>query len=249
MRQISISIFFPAFNEEQNIISMVERTVAVAENCPYIGAYEVLIIDDGSTDATPHLADDLANRFETVRVVHHVVNAGYGAALKTGFHEARMEYVFFTDADMQFDLLEIEHLLIHVPDYRVVIGYRAPRRDPFMRLLNAAGWNMLNRLFFGLRIRDIDCAFKIFERSLLEHITIVSDGAMVNAELLVRLRREGVEIKEVPVSHLPRVYGSPTGAKLSVIFRAIRELLVLYAGDLGSRSPTQNITHSRTHSV
>ncbi|MBI5003962.1 glycosyltransferase family 2 protein [Candidatus Kaiserbacteria bacterium] len=255
MRQISISIFFPTFNEERNIVSMVERAIDVARQCPYVKAYEIVIIDDGSTDATPALADLLAQRHTEVRTVHHPTNQGYGAALKTGFQEARMQYVFFTDADMQFDLLELEHLVIHVPEYCVVTGYRAPRRDSFMRLVNAKGWNILNRIFFGLRIRDIDCAFKLFERSVIKQIRITSDGAMVNAELLVRLMRRGIPIKEVPVSHLPRIYGSPTGAKPSVIFRAIRELLSLYMSELGSASliapsiPHQDMVHANPRSL
>jgi putative flippase GtrA len=150
-----------------------------------------------------------------------------------------MDYVFFTDADLQFDIVELQNLLVHLPHYSVVIGYRAPRRDPLPRLINARGWNLLNRLLFGLKIRDIDCAFKIFKRTLVQDIHLESQGAMVSAELLVRLKREGVAIKEVPVSHLPRRAGAATGAKLSVILRAVREMVMLYGGDLGS------ITHKQ----
>jgi len=249
MHQTSISIFFPAFNEAENIVSMVERAIEVAEHCPYVSLYEILIIDDGSSDATPRIADELAARYGTVRAIHHPENKGYGAALKTGFKEARMDYVFFTDADMQFDLLELDHLLIHIPEYRVVAGYRAPRRDPFMRIVNATAWNMLNRLFFGLQVRDIDCAFKLFERSLIKKVHLLSNGAMVNAELLVRLARRGIAIKEVPVSHLPRAYGSPTGAKPSVILRALRELWSLYAGELGALAGPKDTIRTNTRSV
>src|SRR4029077_5194980 len=138
---------------------------------------------------------------------------GYGAALKTGMREAAMDYVFFTDADLQFDILELQNLLVHVSQYPVVIGYRAPRKDPFMRLLNARGWKLLNRLPFGLKVRDIDCAFKLFKRSELQCLRLRSQGAMISAETLIRPSRKKVAIKEVPVSHLPRVAGSPTGAK------------------------------------
>jgi putative flippase GtrA len=119
------------------------------------------------------------------------------------------------------------------------VGYRAPRQDPWMRLLNARGWNILNRLLFGLRVRDIDCAFKIFKRDLIQNIELTSKGAMINAEILIKLKRSGVLIKEAPVSHLPRRAGSPTGAKPSVIFRALREMVTLYGGELGSVTQKQ----------
>lgn len=231
---ISVSIFFPAHNEEENISTSIKEAIRVAESSPYIGDYEIIVVDDGSSDRTHYLAEELASENKHVRIVQHEKNKGYGAALKTGLAAARMDYVFFTDADLQFDILELQNLLVHIPQHDVVIGYRAPRKDPFMRLLNARGWNILNRIMFGLRVRDIDCAFKIFKRSLVQNLELQSEGAMINAEILVRLKRQGVSIKEVPVSHLPRKAGSPTGAKPSVIFRAFREMVSLYGGELGS---------------
>jgi putative flippase GtrA len=121
----------------------------------------------------------------------------------------------------------------------MVVGYRAPRRDPFMRLVNAKVWNVLNRALFGLKVRDIDCAFKLFRRDVVQPLTLRSNGAMINAEILIRLQRSGVDIKEVPVSHLPRTAGSPTGAKPSVIMRALREMVQLYQGDLGLSTQKQ----------
>jgi putative flippase GtrA len=144
-----------------------------------------------------------------------------------------MDYIFFTDADLQFDIVELQGLLAHLARYPVVIGYRAPRQDPFMRLLNARVWNMLNRVLFGLRVKDIDCAFKIFKRDKVQSLSLRSHGAMISAETLIRLTRKKIPIKEVPVSHLPRVAGSPTGAKLSVIVRAFKEMVTLYRGELG----------------
>ena len=232
-RPISLSIFFPAYNEEQNIEETVLRTIRVVGESPYISKYEIIIVNDGSSDKTRTVSQNLARRFDTVRVVSHQTNLGYGAALKTGIAAARMDYVFFTDADLQFDIVELQNLLVHLSSYPVVIGYRAPRRDRAMRLFNAWGWKMLNRLFFGLRVRDIDCAFKIFKREELQNIHLESGGAMISAEALIRLIRTGVPVKEVPVSHLPRVAGSPTGAKASVIVRALREMIGLYRGDLG----------------
>jgi glycosyltransferase involved in cell wall biosynthesis len=231
---ITLSIFFPAHNEEENIAAALESATRVAQESPYIKDYEIIVVDDGSTDNTATIARELAASDSRIRVVSHEKNKGYGAALKTGLSAATMDYVFFTDADLQFDIVELQNLLVHLPHSEVVVGYRAPRQDPWMRLLNARGWNILNRLFFGLRMRDIDCAFKIFKRSLIQNLELHSEGAMINAEILVKLKREGVAIKEVPVSHLPRRAGSPTGAKPSVIFRAFREMVTLYGGELGT---------------
>jgi putative flippase GtrA len=230
---ITLSVFFPAYNEEKNIQETVLRTIRVIEDSPYIGAYELLIINDGSTDETQTVAESLAKQFATVRVINHDQNRGYGAALRTGISEARMDYVFFTDADLQFDIAELQKLIVHLSEYPVVIGYRAPRKDPAMRLVNAWGWNVLNRMLFGLRVRDIDCAFKIFRRDLVQSLKLQSKGAMISAETLIRLARKNIAFKEVPVSHLPRKAGSPTGANLSVIVRAFNEMISLYRGELG----------------
>lgn len=234
MRAISLSLFFPAYNEEENIRDAVRTAVETLDESPYIEEYEIIVVNDGSSDRTGDIVRKLAREYPAVRAVEHNGNRGYGEALKSGIEAARMEYVFFTDADLQFDILELQNLLVHLKRYPVVIGYRAPRRDPFLRLLNAKGWNYLNRFFFGLSVRDIDCAFKVFRRDLIQRISLASSGAMINAELLIKLFRAGVPIKQVPVSHLPRTKGSPTGAKLSVIWRAFREMAGLYGGELGS---------------
>jgi glycosyltransferase involved in cell wall biosynthesis len=236
---ISLSIFFPTYNEEENIEQTVEDAVRVAEESPYIADYEILVINDGSTDSTASIVRELEARYPAVRLISHNPNQGYGAALKTCLRSATKDYIFFTDADRQFDLVELQNLIMHVPTHDAVIGYRAPRRDPFMRLLNALGWNVLNRLAFGLQIRDIDCAFKLFRRDVIERITLQSSGAMINAELLIKLVRHGASIKQIPVSHLPRVAGSATGAKPAVILRALGEMAGLYAGELGMPSHKQ----------
>lgn len=233
-KPISLSVFFPVFNEKENLPITIARTIRTLEESPFVYAYEIIIVDDGSKDGSAELADALATTHPTVRVVHHNGNKGYGSALKTGIAAARMDYVFFTDADLQFDIVELNALLVHLGEYPVVIGYRAPRRDPFLRLVNAWGWNVLNRFLFGLRVRDIDCAFKIFRRELVQELPLQSQGAMISAETLIRLTCKDVPVKEVPVSHLPRKMGSPTGAKPSVIYRAFSEMIELYRGELGA---------------
>lgn len=233
LKPITLSVFFPAYNEEENIREAVEEAVRVCQQSPYIKDFEIIIVNDGSRDATLSIAQTLASQYTEVTVVDHGTNRGYGAALRSGIAAASKDYIFFTDADLQFDITELQNLLIHLSSYAVIIGYRAPRRDPFMRLLNAKGWNALNRLLFGLKIRDIDCAFKVFRRELLQALPLRSHGAMLSAEILIRLSRQGIIIKEVPVSHLPRKAGSPTGAKPSVILRAFSEMMRLYWDELG----------------
>ncbi len=239
-KQLSLSLFLPAFNEEANIRPAVERAVNALQNMPSIGKYEIIIVNDGSTDRTGKIAESISHENSAVRVISHPTNLGYGQAVITGIRNAQYEYIFYTDADLQFDMYEIWKLLSYVPTYQVVIGFRKPRRDPFMRILNAKVWNMLNRVLFGLKVKDIDCAFKLFERQLVEDIPFVSSGAMLSAEMLIRLQRSGIVFKEVPVTHLPRVQGSPTGAKPSVIKKALKELFYLY-----TKSELGNLLHQQ----
>lgn len=240
-RPLRLSVFFPVYNEKENLPTTVAQTLAALRASPFIDDFEIIVVDDGSTDGSAELADALSRDESRIRVIHHPQNKGYGQALKTGIAAARMEYVFFTDADLQFDIIELNALLAHAEAHPVVIGYRAPRRDPAMRLLNAWAWNLLNRVLFGLHIRDIDCAFKVFRRELVQNLALESDGAMISAEILIRLTRQGIAVKQIPVSHLPRTAGAATGANLSVITRAFGEMLQLYRGELGLASVHQEL--------
>ncbi|MBU6321676.1 MAG: bifunctional glycosyltransferase family 2/GtrA family protein [Patescibacteria group bacterium] len=231
---ISLSVFFPIHNERENLPELISETETVLSASPLIERYEIILVDDGSTDGSGELADAYALADRRIRAVHHAGNRGYGEALKTGLAAARLDYIFFTDADRQFDIVELAALLAHLPGHEAVIGYRAPRRDPAMRLVNAWGWNVLNRLLFGLKVRDIDCAFKLFARDAVRDLPLASSGAMASAEILIRLKDQGARIKEVPVSHAPRTKGRATGAKPSVIYRALAEMLALYRNGLGA---------------
>jgi glycosyltransferase involved in cell wall biosynthesis len=159
--------------------------------------------------------------------VHHEVNRGYGAALRSGIYKASKDLVFFTDSDLQFDLEEIQHLEEWIHEFDIVAGYRARRADPAHRRLNAWGWNVLVRLVLGLKIKDIDCAFKLFRREVFSNIRLETVGAMINTEILTLAQRGQMKIKEVPVSHYPRLAGEQTGANIKVIFKAFRELFVM----------------------
>jgi glycosyltransferase involved in cell wall biosynthesis len=222
----SVSITMPAYNEEDNIRAMVEDVMAAMST---IGLeYEVIVVDDGSRDKTAQVVAAMEAEFPQVRLVKHEKNQGYGAAVFTGLTSASKELVFFTDADRQFDLAEIQKLLAEIGPADLVVGYRAPRRDPFMRKLNGWGWSWLVTVLFGYTARDIDCAFKLMKRSVIDRLKseVRSRGATFSAEFLVRARRAGFTIAEVPIhGHRPRVAGNPTGAKPAVILRAFKELI------------------------
>lgn len=226
-RASSISVVFPAFNEEANIeLSVVAARRAMSK---FFGPdkIEIIVVDDGSTDRTREVLDRLSARYPQVQAIHHAKNKGYGAALRSGLYAARNELIFFSDSDMQFDLNEIERLLDFIEDYDIVAGYRGDRADPFGRRFNAWGWNMLVWMVLGVNVRDIDCAFKLFRRDVFTKIQLSSVGAMINTELLARAVQQHLRIKEVPVSHYPRYAGEQTGANLRVIARAFRELLAM----------------------
>jgi glycosyltransferase involved in cell wall biosynthesis len=224
-----LTFFFPAFNEEENV----ERTVelALAEIGPLVdGSLEVLIVDDGSSDRTPELADALAAADPRVRV-HHQPNRGYGGALKAGFANARGQLISFSDGDLQFDLREMARLLDRLADagkpVDAVIGYRIKRRDPFHRIFIAKTYNAIVSVAFGLRVRDIDCAMKLFRRQVFDGLRLDSDGPFLSAELLIKLRARGVRMAQVGVNHYPRAAGTNTGASFTKILRTFRDLAVL----------------------
>jgi glycosyltransferase involved in cell wall biosynthesis len=222
----SLSVVFPAYNEEGNIRRTVESCRNVLDSVAR--KWEIIVANDGSRDRTGEICEALAAEDERIHVVHHPTNFGYGAALKSGIEMAKHDFIFFSDSDGQFDLEELKHFAGLIIGYHIVAGYRVKRQDPPYRLLNAWGWRMLARLVLGIKIRDIDCAFKLFRRSVFERVQIRSVGAMVNTEILAQTSRFGMRIIEAPVSHYPRTHGSPTGAKLRVIIKAFRELFGLW---------------------
>lgn len=228
-RDYSLSVFFPFYNEEANIGLVISEAIAVLESLKEISWYEIIIVDDGSRDKTGAIARELIKKYPLIKLITHHKNQGYGAALLSGFHSARGDYVFFTDGDRQFDFKEISKFLVYLPEYQAILGYRSPRRDLWFRSLNARLWGLLNRFLLGLKVRDIDCAFKLFKRELITSLPLISTGAMLSAELLVRLRRQGVVFKEVSVNNFPRVAGKATGAKLKVIICAFKEFWRFYS--------------------
>jgi glycosyltransferase involved in cell wall biosynthesis len=219
----------PAYNEE----AIIERTVRhVAGVLRGLTAdFEVIVTNDGSRDGTGQVLADLQQGEPELqlRVVTHERNQGYGAALASGFDAARKDLIFLTDGDKQFDVGELREFMPHV-DARtdLVIGWRRNRADPPMRKLNALGWKLLVNALFGYTAHDVDCAFKLFRKDVWESLTVHARGATFSAEFLIKARRLGFQVKELPVSHFPRTAGSPTGARVDVIVRAFVELFRLW---------------------
>lgn len=224
-RVAALSYFFPAHNEEANLEALVEEALAALP--ALADRFEIIAVDDGSRDATPAIADRLADAHPgVVRAIHHPTNLGYGAALRSGFRAARYDLVCFTDGDRQFRVADLGRLVgrlgeVDAPD--AVVGYRIRRADPPIRTIYARLYKLANRVWFGLRVRDVDCACKLFRKAALDGVRVESGGAFFSAEMLIKMRAAGRGLVEVGIPHYPRTAGSPTGARPSVIWRAVKD--------------------------
>lgn len=225
MADLSLTVFFPCYNEEANV----ERTTLEALKAvrAFSSDFEIIIVDDGSGDRTGEIADRLAREHPEVRVVHHRPNRGYGGALRAGFAAAVKQWVFYTDGDGQFDCRELGKLIELLDRHDIASAYRLDRQDGLHRRLNGWAWSQLCNLLLGLRLRDIDCAFKLYPRRLFEEIELHSEGALIDAEVLGKAARRGYRIGQVGVHHYARLAGRPTGANLKVVARAFVELFKL----------------------
>lgn len=219
-----LSLFFPAYNEEGNIKNTVEKAIPVLKNVA--SKYELLIIDDGSKDKTGEIADKLAEEYSFIRVIHHRSNQGYGAALKSGFYSSKQEWIVFTDSDGQFDFSEVTRLIEKSGEADIVAGYRINRQDSPIRKLFGFGWTLLSRLLLGIGVQDVDCAFKLVKKEVIDTIPKLQStrGGMISPELLGRAKKAGFKIVEVGVHHYPRKEGKQTGANLKVIFKSFADL-------------------------
>lgn len=222
----SISIILPSHNEEANIEKAIRSALATLERLTR--QHEVIVVNDGSRDSTAEIVRRIGEETKAVRLINHERNLGYGAALRVGLRSALHDLIFFTDSDLQFDLEEFSHLLEWTDRYDIVAGYRRKRKDSLYRRFLGWGWTFLIRCLFGLRVKDIDCAFKIFRRKVIDSIPIDSVGAFINSEILIRAKTLGFSLKQIPVTHYPRSAGKPTGARPKVIWKAFSDLIRLY---------------------
>ncbi len=227
----SLSVILPAYNEAENIQSTIASVLSVLP--PLVSDFEIIVVNDGSKDKTGVVAATIASSTRGIKVIHHPVNKGYGAALATGFRAASKEFCFYMDSDGQFDIRDLSKLLPMLHEYDGVFGYRMRRQDSLIRKLNAWGWNHLVRFIFNLKIRDIDSGFKIFRTDYFRQVQLESSGALMPTELVYKFARAGYTYTEVGVNHYPRPQGRSRRANLKGILGAFREL-VHYAQKWGT---------------
>jgi len=223
---IEISAVMPACNEQDNIETAVKKLDGFFSR--KFKNYEIIVVDDGSTDKTGEILGILSKKNKKLVVLKNKKNLGYGATVWKGLRTARGELVFFTDSDLQFDIRELGKFVRKAKSYDAIIGYRQKRSEGFLRAFNAWGWRVICWVMLGINYKDIDCAFKLIKRSFIEKIRIKSTGAAFSAELLYRLDYLGASICQMPVKHFKRKSGYPTGAKLSVIYKGFKEIFNLY---------------------
>jgi len=219
----ALSMFLPVYNEKEHLETVVASCLKVLPDVAE--TFELILVDDGSKDGSSEIADRLSREHPEIRVVHHEKNQGYGGAVRSGIRACRLPYIFFMDGDGQFDVREIEKLVPHIYQYDIVAGRRQDRQDPWIRKLFAFGWTMLTNVLMGIRIHDMDCAFKLFRAEAIQPLDLRCDGNMISAEFMTLASRRGASIYQLPVHHYPRVAGEAKGVNAGVILRAFRELL------------------------
>lgn len=223
----SISVFFPAYNDAGTIPSMVLTALLTLKRLT--DDYEVIVINDGSQDHTPDLLEELAQLYPQVRVIHHFKNTGYGGALRTGIAQSRKELVFYTDGDAQYDVRELEKLLpLMTDDVDMVNGYKISRSDPFYRSLLGTMYRLTTKLFFGIRLRDIDCDFRLMRRSIFDRISLKSNSGTICVEMVKKIEASGFRILEVPVHHFHRSYGKSQYFTLRRLLKTLTDLTKLW---------------------
>jgi glycosyltransferase involved in cell wall biosynthesis len=222
-----LSVFFPAYNDSGTIASMVIRAVkAASELTP---DFEVIVVDDGSADSTADIADELARKYPQVRAVHHPINRDYGAALQTGFRSATKELIFYTDGDAQYDPSELAVLWARMSaDCDLVNGYKISRADPLHRIVIGRVYHYIVSMLFGLKLRDVDCDFRLMRRTIFERINLEKTSGIICVEMMKKIQDAGFRIAEVPVHHYHRAYGRSQFFNFRRLFRTGRDLLLLW---------------------
>jgi glycosyltransferase involved in cell wall biosynthesis len=224
---VGLTVFFPALNDSGTIASMAIGAVkAASELTP---DYEVIIVNDGSTDATAEIADELARTYPHVRVVHHPTNRGYGGALQTGFRSATKELIFYTDGDAQYDPHELAALWAKMtPDADLVNGYKIDRSDPLHRIIIGRVYHHIVSLLFGLTVRDVDCDFRLMRRSIFDRIQLERTSGVICLEMMKKIHDAGFRIVEVPVHHYHRAFGRSQFLNFPRIFKTAVDVMRLW---------------------
>jgi glycosyltransferase involved in cell wall biosynthesis len=221
-RLTSLTVVLPCHNEEENVDQAIREASAAARDAAC--DHEIVVVDDGSADATRRLAAACAADDDHVRLVCHSENRGYGAALRSGIDAATCDWILLTDADLQFDLGELRDFVGPAQDLDLLVGYRLARMDPLIRRVNAYAWNRLVDRIFDIDVRDVDCAFKLIRRDLAQRLRLTADGAMISTELVARAALAGARMGEFGVHHRPRTAGRQSGADPAVVMSAFKEL-------------------------
>src|SRR5436309_3635309 len=223
-----LSVFFPAYNDSGTIASMVIRTVKTAADLT--PDFEVIVVDDGSADSTAEIADELARTYPQVRAVHHPTNRDYGAALQTGFRAATKELIFHTDGDAQYDPAELPALWASMTaDIDLVNGYKISRADPLHRIVIGRLYHYIVSILFGLKLRDVDCDFRLMRREIFERINLEKTSGIICVEMMKKIQDGGFRIVEVPVRHYHRAFGKSAFFNFRRLFRTGRDMLRLCA--------------------
>jgi len=216
----------PAFNEEGNIATTIIDARLAANEVAL--DYEIIVVDDGSTDRTAEVVKELAKNDQKIHLVQHAHNMGYGAAIKTGLKSCKLDWIFFTDSDGQFHYDELAKFAKAHVQYDLIIGYRKKRMDPFHRVFVAQVllkiWNFV---LFGLTVRDVDCAYKLFKKEVRDAVKLETESAITVTEFIVKAKDLGYKMIQLPVHHYPRKFGHQTGGNWRVILRAARESFIL----------------------
>jgi len=226
-RRPGLSVFFPAYNDSGTIASLVITAIKTAERLT--SDFEVIVVDDGSRDATADIADELARTYPQVRVVHHERNRGYGGALRSGFAAATRELVFYTDGDAQYDPAEMESLWNALSDQvDLVNGYKISRSDPPHRIVIGRVYHHTVKLLFGLRVRDVDCDFRLMRRAIFDRVVLEKNSGVICLEMMKKIQDAGFRIAEVPVHHYHRAFGRSQFFNFRRLFRTGVDVLRLW---------------------
>ena len=226
----NLSVFFPAYNEQDNIENTITNAIAIL---PKVAKkWEVLVINDGSSDKTGKVISKLAKENKGVRLINHKVNRGYGAAFKSGLYGAKYDWITFTDADGQFDFSEITNFIEKQRKSKadIVIGYYKKRQVSKVKIFTSKLWELVVFVLFGLKVRDIDCGFKLISKKVVDTVSGLEAerGAFISSEFLIKAKKKGFKIVEIPVSHYPRTAGQGTGRDIKVIIQSFKDLFNLW---------------------